>query len=314
MRKRRLNFKGRDYITGELKNVGYVEMRVRAATDPEEKPEEPDGDGLEEAEPEEEEQEEQPDEEEQPEKAQEPDEEETVDLYFYGDIGGAAWQTEESTEDKCPQDVQDFFAQIPPNAAVNIHMNSGGGDAYAGIAISNIIRAHKGKTVGHVDGLAASIASVIVSGCDRVIIHAGGQFMVHKPLTIALGNADDFKDTIKRLDACQECITDVYMTKAKAGVTRDQITKLINAESWLNGPKAQKYFDFEVDNGGAPVAACRSTYFGSYHNMPANITKKPTYAHDAMVDAFLSAWEQVQQRQEAKQKADLLRGLDKFGK
>ena len=152
MKRKRLNFKQRDYITGELKNVGYVEMRN--ADEPEEMPEK---------EPEE------PEEEPgapvviPPESKEEP-EEEPVDLYFYGDIGGAAWETEYFEEDKCPQDVQDFFNAIPADAPVNIYMNSGGGDAYAGLAIANMIRRHKGKTTGHVDGLAASIASVIVSG------------------------------------------------------------------------------------------------------------------------------------------------------
>lgn len=274
MRRKRLNFKARDYITGELKNVGYVEMR-NADEEPEGTP---------------------------------------VALYFYGDIGGAAWETADFAEDKCPQDVQDFFNAIPDNAPVDIFMNSGGGDAYAGLAIANMIRRHKGKTTGHVDGLAASIASVIVSGCDRVVIHTGGQFMVHKPLTIAWGNANDFKDAIKRLDACQDCITDIYMTKAKAGVTRDQITKLVNAETWLGATTAQKYFNFDTDNGTAAVAAS-SSYYGQYRHTPQNLLKPA----DSTADIVAAVVKALDEREAAKAAAekqelqDIINSLDNYG-
>lgn len=310
MKRKRLNFKQRDYITGELKNVGYVEMRNADEDDPEETPDA-----------EEQEEKDEPDEEPGapllfPPGAgdEEEPEDDPVDLYFYGDIGGAAWETADFAEDKCPQDVQDFFNSIPPNAPVNVYMNSGGGDAYAGLAIANMIRRHKGKTTGHVDGLAASIASVIVSGCDKVIIHNGGQFMIHKPLTIAIGNANDFKTTIKRLDACQDCITDIYMLKAKAGVTRDTITKLINAETWLGSATAQKYFDFEADNTQAAVAA-KSGYLSSYRHTPKNLLEKPGSTQE-IVDAVLAALDQRDARRaeaEKKEIDDILADLDKYG-
>lgn len=303
MKRKRLNFKARDYITGELKNVGYVEMRN--ADDPEEEPED-----------EEEEQEPEAAATPAPEPVSEPPEEEPeeepVALYFYGDIGGAAWETADFAEDKCPQDVQEFFNSIPDNAPVDIYMNSGGGDAYAGLAIANMIRRHGGKTTGHVDGLAASIASVIVSGCDRVIIHTGGQFMVHKPLTIAWGNANDFRDAIKRLDACQDCITDIYMTKAKAGVSRDQITKLINAETWLGAATAQKYFNFEVDATTAAVAA-NSSYYGHYRHTPQNLLKTSADSAADIVAAVIQALDDRDAAAREKELQDILNSLDNYG-
>ena len=317
MKRKRLNFKQRDYITGELKNVGYVEMRPSNEEEPEEIPEDEEMEESEEAETEQDEEEEEEQEEPAapvvfPPGAEEP-EEEPIDLYFYGDIGGAAWETEGYAEDKCPQDVQDFFNSIPENAPVNVYMNSGGGDAYAGLAIANMIRRHKGKTTGHVDGLAASIASVIVSGCDKVIIHNGGQFMMHKPLTIVIGNANDFKTTIKRLDACQDCITDIYMLQAKPGVTRETITKLINAETWLGSATAQRYFNFETDNTQAAVAA-KSGYLESYRHTPKNLKKQGNTQE--IVNAVLEALEQRDARKAERDRReinDILAQLDNYG-
>ena len=312
MRKRRLNFKARDYITGELKNVGYMEIRS-AQENPEEDPDaEQTEDPEEEENPDEDpnkDPEEDPDKEPFPPK-QEESEEDPVDLYFYGDIGGATWESED-IETKCPQDVQDFFNAIPAAAPVNVYMNSGGGDAYAGLAIANMIRRHKGKTTGHVDGLAASIASVIVAGCDEVIIHNGGQFMMHKPLTIAIGNANDFKDTIKRLDACQDCITDVYMSKVKPGITRDAITKLINAETWLGAASAQKYFNFKSDAAQAAIAA-KSGYLKSYRHTPKSLLNIPTHTTQEVVDAVLAALDEREARKQ-QELQEVLEGLENYG-
>lgn len=318
MRKRRLNFKARDYITGELKNVGYMEIRG-VQEEPEEDPDAEQTEDPEEDENPDEDPNEDP--EEDPDKEpgtsapfppkQEETEEDPVDLYFYGDIGGAAWESEGDVETKCPQDVQDFFNAIPAAAPVNVYMNSGGGDAYAGLAIANMIRRHKGKTTGHVDGLAASIASVIVAGCDEVVIHNGGQFMMHKPLTIAIGNANDFKDVIKRLDACQDCITDVYMSKVKPGITRDTITKLINAETWLGSASVQKYFNFKSDAAQAAIAA-KSGYLKSYRHTPKSLLDTPTHTTQEVIDAVLAALDEREARKQ-QELQEVLEGLENYG-
>lgn len=315
MRKRRLNFKARDYITGELKDVGYMEIR-NAQEEPDEDPEEkkePEETQEEEKDPEktEDDPEEKPDAPMVFPPKQEETEEEPVNIYFYGDIAGAAWEKDGLEENKCPQDVQDFFNSIPEKAPVNVYMNSGGGDAYAGLAIANMIRRHKGKTTGHVDGLAASIASVIVSGCDDVIIHNGGQFMMHKPLTIAIGNANDFKESIKRLDACQDCITDVYMSKAKPGVTRDTITKLINAETWLGAASAQRYFNFKTDPTQAAVAA-HSGYLESYKHKPKNLTGNAQESTQSIVEAVIAALDE-REKQKQRDIQEALEGIEKYG-
>ena len=88
--------------------------------------------------------------------------------------------------------------------------------------------------------MAASIASVILMACDSIVMSSGAQIMIHKPLTMAWGNADDFAAVISQLDSCQQMITDIYMTKAKEGVTADQLEELINAETWMSESEASE--------------------------------------------------------------------------
>lgn len=289
--KRKLVFKARNK-DGSLKNVGYVEAM---AEDQEE------GTPV----PGEEEEEETMVPEEEP-------EEDKVTLNFYGDICGAQWESEWYEEDKCPQDISDFFNSIPDNKDIDMYFNSGGGDAYAGVAIGNIIRRHKGKTRGFVDGIAASAASVILFSCDEVIVNVGGQIMIHKPMTWAGGNADDFKVAINRLNQCQNSIVDTYMEKAKEGVTRDQINALVNKETWFDVTKAQQYFNVEAGTG-ATVAACNSEYYGRYKNTPANLLKTEARDTNDIVNIVLAAMRQQENEKREAEKQKLLAGLDEYG-
>ena len=114
-----------------------------------------------------------------------------VELYIYGDIVSSEWD-KWTPEDTCPQDITDFLNGIDNNAELTVYINSCGGDVFAGIGIYNILKRHKGHITGIVDGIAASIASVILMACDDIVVSTGAQIMIHKPLTMAWGNADDF--------------------------------------------------------------------------------------------------------------------------
>ena len=187
-------------------------------------------------------------------------------LYFYGDIVSSDWD-KWSSEAKCPQDVADILAEIPNDAQLDIYINSGGGDVHAGIAIYQQLKRRVGRNVVHVDGLAASIASVIAMAGDDIIIPASAQMMIHRPWSFAYGNSDDLRKTADVLDICQTSIMDIYMSKVLPGVERGTIEEMVNAETWMTGTTAAKYFDVTVDDV-APAAACVSGYFEKYRNTP----------------------------------------------
>lgn len=195
-----------------------------------------------------------------------------VEMYIYGDIVSSGWD-KWSEEDRCPQDIADFMAQIPSEAEMTIYFNSGGGDVFAGIGICNILKRHIGHKKGIVDGIAASIASVILMACDEIVVASGAQIMIHKPLTIGWGNADDFAKLIGQLDKCQESITDIYMEKAKEGISREMITEKINRESWMSGEDAAEIFDITVEKKPA-IAACIGYMIDMYKNTPKDIYTK----------------------------------------
>lgn len=197
----------------------------------------------------------------------------TAELYMYGDIVSDSWQSYWYDEDKCPQDIVDFLSDIENTKELNIYINSGGGSVHAGLAIYNILKRHKGNKTVYIDGIAASIASVIAMAGDKVIIKNNAQFMIHKPLTGCWGNADDFQKAIDILNVCQKSIMAVYMENIKEGVTEKTIEELLNKESWFVGSEAAKYFNMEVE-GSSEIVAHASDYFDSYKNVPETLELK----------------------------------------
>lgn len=188
------------------------------------------------------------------------------ELYFYGDIVSSEWDVW-SSEDKCPQSVADLLKEIANDSELNIYINSGGGDVHAGIAIYSQLKRRSGKNIVHIDGLAASIASVIAMAGDEIRMSKSAQFMIHKPWSACWGNADEMRKTAEVLDICQQSIMDIYMDNVAEGIDRATIENMMNSETWLTGEQAAQYFNIDVYDAPA-VAACVSDYFKHYKNMP----------------------------------------------
>ena len=241
------------------------------------------------------------------------DSDENVSLYFYGDIVSATWQSRWYEEDRCPQDIADFLAQIEQNKDITIYFNSGGGDVFAGLAIYNQLRRHEGRKTGYVDGMAASIASVIMFACDELHFSSGAQSMVHKPSCFAWGNVDDFQKVINQLDKCEESILDIYMEHTKDGVERSTIKEFVDAETWFSGAELAQYFDIEIEDTAA-VAACASDFFEKYNHVPEKLKDVATQDIVDAVIAVLDVREQEKEEQQQQEKiANILSDLDEYG-
>ncbi len=217
----------------------------------------------------------------------------TADLCFFGDINSESLGEYQKyfPEDKAPKDVQDFLDQLDGVSKINVHINSGGGSVFGGIAIYNILKRYDAEITVYVEGLAASIASVIAMAGDRIIIPANAQMMIHKPSSITWGNADDMRKEADILDGCQKVILNTYMKHAKEGVTPEQINALIDAETWKNGEEWQEFFDIEVA-GKSNAAACASDYFERYYNLPEKLQGKlepQAIDIDSIADAIAGA-------------------------
>lgn len=244
----------------------------------------------------------------------------TADLNIFGDIVSDEWG-KWSDEDTCPGDISEFLKNLDGAQEISLHINSGGGSVFAGIAIYNMLRRSSAKITAYIDGIAASIASVIACAGDRIIIPANGTFMIHKPTNgyfLESLNADQLRKDADTLDNCQKAILQTYMSKAKEGVTEDQINDLINAETWMIGSEAADYFDIEVEES-VKAAACASEYYDRYQKTPEALKtpKEPENSVDDIVDRVLKALKDredaVKEQEQENMKKEILEDLDFYG-
>lgn len=246
----------------------------------------------------------------------------SADLFFYGDIVSETWQSEGYEDDMAPGDVKEFLDQLDGTENINIHINSGGGSVFGGIAIYNMLRRNNAHKTVYVDGLAASIASVIMMAGDEIVMPKNATVMIHKPSAsyfFTTKNADDLRKDAESLDTCQEAIMQTYMTKAK--VDKEEIEQKVNDETWLTGEEAAELFDIKVEEANDAVACAGSSMFFCYKNVPTSLTaqgknakkkdeQRPLSRQD-IKEIFNESFSEYQARE--KEKKELLESLNKYG-
>jgi ATP-dependent protease ClpP protease subunit len=123
---------------------------------------------------------------------------------------------------------------------VHLRINSPGGDVFAGIAMAQLMREYKGDIIAHVDGYAASAASLIAVAAKKCIMAPASMMMIHKAWTFAIGNADDLLETADLLDKIDGQLAETYAGKAKAksGKKAAEFTAMMAKVTWFTPQEA----------------------------------------------------------------------------
>jgi ATP-dependent protease ClpP protease subunit len=140
----------------------------------------------------------------------------------------------------------EFFGGVAPSqfsqalagmsGPVALRINSPGGDVMAARAMAQAMREYDGEIVAHVDGLAASAATLITSAADRVVMAPGGLFMIHRAWTMIAGNAEDMLAQAALLEKVDGTIAETYATKGKNDA--EHYAELMSAETWMTPAEA----------------------------------------------------------------------------
>lgn len=151
-------------------------------------------------------------------------------VYLEGIVGGG-WFDDGVTASGLRDELEGFTGHT-----INARINSPGGDVFEGYAVANTLRAHSAAVHIHVDGIAASIASVIAMSGDTVTMAPQSMMMIHEASGMAWGNSGDMRQLADLLDKISDQIADAYA--AKAGGEPADWRDLMRAESWYTGPEA----------------------------------------------------------------------------
>lgn len=155
-------------------------------------------------------------------------------LYLYGDIVSDAMYD----NDVSPSRVKEMLDKASDEVVV--HISSYGGDAFAGIAIYNLLKDSGKKITTQIDSIGASSASIIAMAGEQIVFSTGAQLMIHNPSTMCWGDKAEFEKTIASLEKCKSAIIDIYNTHAVEGVN---YAELMSAETWMNAELAKTIFD-----------------------------------------------------------------------
>lgn len=152
------------------------------------------------------------------------------ELILDGPIASDTWWGDEVTPDLFREELKQHAGDL------TVVINSPGGDVFAGLAIYNALVNHNGNVTVRVDGLAASIASVIAMAGDKIIMSPGSMIMIHRPSVYAAGTVDDMEKAKDVLMKIEEGITPIYAKRT--GLDEDKIAELLEAETWMLADKA----------------------------------------------------------------------------
>ena len=148
--------------------------------------------------------------------------------------------------------------------SLDVRINSAGGYVMEGLAIVEALRSYSGKVTIYIDGLAASMASVIAMVGTETIMAESALMMIHKPWDSSIGNADDLRRDAAKLDRIEAQLVGIYAKRT--GIATDELSAMLARETWFTPEEALAH-GF-VTSIAAPLkiaALAKATGFGFRH-------------------------------------------------
>lgn len=225
---------------------------------------------------------------------------EEIDIYIYGDVESDYfdwWTGDKIVSETSANFFRQKLGEYPDVKKINLFINSYGGSVYEGLSIYNQLRRHPAEKVGYCDGFACSIASLILSACDWVIMGKNTLQMVHWPWIVAVGNSKDLRKMAENLDVIGDSTLQSYLEKGGDKLQEEVMRDLMDKESWLSAALcielglADEYAEDRQAVGEPALAAAKYTQmrtnFAARLQSTANIPRQKAEpnAPDAPEDA-----------------------------
>lgn len=172
-----------------------------------------------------------------------------AEIWIYEMIGEDFWSGGGVTAKNFQEDLTKIKSK-----QIDLHINSPGGDVFDGMAIYNLIRQHPANVTTYIDGLAASIASVIALAGDEIYMAENALMMVHNPYGMAAGEASDMRKMADRLDVVRGSIAKTYTSRT--GKKEEEITPLMDSETWMTADDAMDLGFIDEVTEKMDMAAC----------------------------------------------------------
>lgn len=180
--------------------------------------------------------------------------------------------------------ARSFISQLRAVTAknINLRIHSPGGDVMEGTAIFNALQRHPANITTHIDGLAASMATIVALAGKKVNMAQNAYFMIHDPAGGSYGGtAEEHRKSAAVLDKVKETIVSEYAKKT--GLPTEKISQMMSEETWMTAQEAKDYGFVDVVGPEFKAAAIAPEAFSNFRRVPSALridTPKPENLSD----------------------------------
>ncbi len=199
---------------------------------------------------------------------------ETKDIFIYDMIGGGGITAKQ---------IVNELEKAGKTTPINLRINSAGGDVFEGIAIYNSLKKHNSTVNVEVEGLAASMASIVMLAGDTISASENSLIMVHNPSVGIQGESKELTKKAELLDKIKDQMVGIYVNRT--GLSEKDVIKMMDTETWLTANEALEIG--LVTSVGEPikVAAVNGTVF---NNAPSWVAEFKKTQNPSVMDDILS--------------------------
>lgn len=193
------------------------------------------------------------------------------EIHIYDDIVSDGWRLGDETS---AVSFRDDLKALEDVQVIDVRINSGGGDVFEAAAIYNMLKRHKARVEVHIDGLAASAASVIAMAGDKVTMPKNSMLMIHNAWTFAFGNHNEMRKLADDLEKINDStVKQSYLSK-NPEIDADELSRLMDEETWLSADEALEMGLADEVISAVQVAASISKDVATrYKNVPADLVE-----------------------------------------
>jgi ATP-dependent Clp protease protease subunit len=199
------------------------------------------------------------------------------DFYLYDEISNASDMWSDGIG---ASDLVEATTDMHSGDELNIYVNSPGGSVFEATAMTaqiNRLRQNGITVNAYIDGIAASAASFLVMACDNIYAYETSMLMIHKPMCLAYGNADDMLKQAEMLEQV-ESSTCMPLYTSRAKVDESQLKDMMSAETWMDADQMAETFDIEKIDQPKKVDNVNPEMLKMYKNVPEHLVKAETTA------------------------------------
>ncbi len=206
------------------------------------------------------------------------------EVYIYGRIVSYRWDDEDVTAKSFNEDLK----ALGDIDTLNIYVNSPGGSVFQAQAIHSIITRQKAEKNAYIDGLAASAASFLIMAADKIFMPKNATMMIHNPLALVIGNANDLRHEADALDKIRVGMIEAYLAHTGEKLAEEKLKELLDAETWLTAEESYNYGLADELIDAKDIAACvDEDLFNRYKNTPKTLLEEKQEQADPEEEARL---------------------------